>query len=499
MNAVLAGLVCGALVFVEQDIPGIRVGRTEPLSGERWRNFRQADVDSDGKTDLILPDCLAFQRGDAFRTEDRVPLPYLEESPACDLWGATLYFRGPSRIACVKWGEEDWKTVLDQSIAWPHEEISPHGTDPHPIRGTPSVHFERFLHDLDDDGVPEILVTSEQGIHVFAKTGANYAEAGVLDVLPPLKLVPDQTLSFWPPETRQTPSPELHLSCRFFIAGNRLVMMESDFLPGDDVRYHIQRYEIEHNEGASWTAQLMEEQQTPRMAACMRPCRLNDDKTIDFAGGDWQFKPGGLLHAPVYETLVSTDGGRTTEFVRSMSFRPSCSFVDFDGDGLLDMVTESTGLFAGGVRETATRFMSAHTIDHTIRVHLQDERGGFSGAPDIEGAFRINIGKVPARSGERFNRYLASELIDVTGDFDGDGVRDVVVHSDARCIRVFRGTREGFSSQPLIAAETQSHWRYAVDDVDGDGRSDLVFRWMDPASTNAYEQCRVFLTREKTE
>ncbi|MEA3364785.1 MAG: VCBS repeat-containing protein, partial [Candidatus Hydrogenedentes bacterium] len=274
---------------------------------------------------------------------------------------------------------------------------------------------------------------------------------------------------------------------------------ESDFLPGDDVRYHVRRYQIERKGEGGWTARLVEEQQTAPMSASMRPCRLNDDDTIDFAGGDFQFKPESLLHAPVYDTLASTDGGHTTQFVRSTSFRPSCSFVDFDGDGRLDMVTECSGLFAGGVRETVARFMSAHAIDHRLRVHLQDENGRFPGTPDIEGTFRISFGKVPARSGERFNRYVASELIDVTGDFDADGIHDAVVHRDEHCIRVFRGTRKGFSSKSLMAAQTQDHWRFAVDDVDGDGRSDLVFRWMDPASTDAYEQCRVFLTREKTQ
>lgn len=499
MNGILAGLVCGALVFVEQDIPGIRVGRVEPLSGERWRNFRQADIDGDGKTDLLLPDCVAFQRGDAFRTEDRAPLPYLEESPACDLWDTTLYFRLPARVACVKWSREGWETILDLPVPWPRQGVSSNGTGSQSNHAAPLVHFERFLHDLDEDGVPEIVVTSDQGVHVFVKNESGYVESGLLDVLPPPQLVPEQTPSFWPPDTRRTPSPELQLSCRFFIAKNRLVMLESDFLSNDTVHYHVRRYEILRKEDGSWTARLASEQQTPPMASSMRPCRLNEDDTIDFAGGNWQFEPGGVLHAPVYETLASTNGGHTTQFVRSMSFRPSCSFVDFNGDGRLDMVTESSGLFAGGVRETVTRLMSTHAFDHTVRIHLQNKNGAFPGSPDAEGTFRINIDKVPARSGDRFNRYSASELIDVTGDFDADGIRDAVVHGDARCIRVFRGTAKGFSSKPLIAAQIQGHWRFAADDVDGDGRSDLVFRWMDSASTDAYEQCRVFLTREKTQ
>ena len=55
MIPALAWLVCGALVFVEQDMPGVRVGRAEPLSGERWRNFRQADFDILARCLLLNP------------------------------------------------------------------------------------------------------------------------------------------------------------------------------------------------------------------------------------------------------------------------------------------------------------------------------------------------------------------------------------------------------------------------------------------------------------
>jgi hypothetical protein len=497
MNAVLTALVCGALVFVEQDIPGLRVGRAEPFSGERWRNFRQADIDRDGKIDLVLPDCIAFQRGDAFRMEDRQPLPEVEAVPSCDLWDATVYFRLPVRLACVQWTADGWATLLDQDIHWPDAEIARREALSETQDKELKVHFERFLEDIDGDGQPEILVASERGVHIFAKQGDAYAEAGVLDVLPPLKLIPGDPVPFWPPEARRIPTPELQLSCRFFIAGSRLAVLEADYLPENRARHRIRDYTLERNESGIWTARLTQVQETPLIKSDMRPCRLNQDEIIDFAGGEWALGTGGILHAPVYETHASTDAGETVQYVRSVSFRPACSFVDFNSDGRLDMLTETSGLFAGGVRETVTRFASAHSINHTLRVHLQKETGTFPGTPDLRSTFKVRIDRVPARSGERFSRYLASELIDVTGDFDGDGIRDAVVHGDARRINVFRGSLRGFSSRPLMAAETQPDWRFAVDDVDCDGRSDIVFRWMDPESADAYEHCRVFLTREK--
>ena len=498
MMAVLAGLVCGAFVFVEQDIPGLRVGRAEPYSGSRWRNFRQADMDGDGEIDLILPDSVAFQREGDFRPENRHALPYLDENPACDVWDATLYLRISSGLVCVRWTAEGWKTLEEHPLEWPEADPvwrQPAETASH---GAPAAHFERFLYDLDGSGRPEVIVAGEDGLHVFANPGDGYAPAGLLDILPPPKLVPGDPSPFWPPDTRRIPSLEMQLSCRLFITQNTATTIESDHLPDGHARHRIRRYLLEQDDSGRWGAALAEMQETPLMGADMRPCRLDDNGRIDFAGGRWHFAPGGLMQAPVFETRVSTDGGHTFQFVRSVSFRPSCSFTDFNGNGRLDMVTESSGLFAGGVRETVSRLTSARSVEHSVRIHLQDAEGGFPQKPDVSGTFRLDLDKAPMRGGDRFRRYQASELIDVTGDFDGDGIRDIVVHEDAHTLRVYRGTPNGFETRPMLTAKTEPHWRFAVADIDGDGRSDIVFRWMDPESTDGFEQTRVLLTREET-
>ena len=497
MIAVLAGLVCGALVFVEQDIPGLRVGRAEPFSGSRWRNFRQADMNGNGKTDLILPDSVAFQHREGFPPEHRHSLPDLGEMPACDIWNATLYFRISSGLVCVRWSDDGWEIKDEHPLEWP--DADPISSQPGeiPSHGEPAVYFERFLYDLNASGTPEIIVAGEDGLHVFADAGDGYAPAGLLDILPPLQLVASDASPFWPPGTRRIPSLEMQLSCRVFITQNKAVTIESDYLPDGHARHRIRHYLLEQDDDGRWTAALVELRETPVMDADLRACRLNDNGLIDFAGGRWHFAPGALLQAPVFETRVSTDGGHTFQSVRSVSFRPSCSFTDFNGNGRLDMVTESSGLFAGGVREMVSRLTSARTVEHSVRIHLQDSTGRFPQQPDITGAFRIDLEQAPVRGGERFRRYQASELFDITGDFDGDGIRDVVVQEDARTLRVYRGTSDGFDKRPLMTARMEPHWRFAVDDVDGDGRSDIVFRWMDPASTDGFEQSRVLLTRER--
>ncbi len=498
MISVLAWLVCGALVFVEQDLPGLRVGRAEPLSGERWRNFRQADFDGNGELDLLLPDGIAFQRNSAFRREDRHALPPANGLPACDLWNTTVYLRLPESLACFQWSSDGWLTLFEHPIRWPDREALVQGSDPAPPGDAAELRFERFLHDFNQDGRPEIVVAAEDGLHVFMTDGERYTPAGIFDVFPPLRLVPENPARVWPPDPQRIPVSEMHLSCHLFITQNRVTVLESDIISENRARYRMECFEIAADPGADLELKSLGRQKTPVVPATLRPCRLNPGETIDFAGGQWQFASGGLLHAPVYEMSVSTDFGQSIQSVRSISYRPSCSFVDFNGDGRLDLVAESAGLFEGGVRETVSRLMTARSLKHHIEIHLQDDNGVFPVTPSIRGSFHLSIDQAPARSGERFRRYQASELLDITGDFDGDGIRDAVIHASPREIQVYRGTAAGFGPRPILTAAVEPHWRFAVDDIDGDGRSDIIFRWVDAKGDDEIEQCRVFLTREET-
>jgi hypothetical protein len=173
------------------------------------------------------------------------------------------------------------------------------------------------------------------------------------------------------------------------------------------------------------------------------------------------------------------------------------SFVDVDGDGAADLVTETSALTEGGVRETVAKLLTHSAVGHRVEVRLQNaEAPRFHEAPGLTGEFRIALMAPAARGGLLFQRYRAGELVNVTGDFDGDGVRDVAVQDMPGRIAVYPARGERFAQEPWAVLETAPERRFSVADVDGDGRSDLVVRWLDPRGGDASERSRVYLTRE---
>ena len=224
---------------------------------------------------------------------------------------------------------------------------------------------------------------------------------------------------------------------------------------------------------------------------------MNEDGIVDFAGTTRDYaETSPFIHAPIVETSVTTDGGKTIQRVRTYSFRPRCSFVDFDGDGDLDMITESTGLFEGGVRECVSRLLTQRTVGHEIRVHLQNALGKFPETPDVQTRFTIHLDSVPIRFGNMFDRYWAGQLVDLTGDFDGDGYRDLVVRGRPRRLAVYLSAGYRIPKKPSVTLRVPEQAGFDVFDIDGDGRSDIVVQWSEESADGWESHNRVHFARE---
>ncbi len=488
MIALVLVAAFGAVTFVELDIPGLEVGRVNPWTGGVTTNFRHADLDSDGASDLVLPDSVWFQRDGSFRRENRVPIPHVEDSPRCDLWQGRLFLWFDGRLTVAEWHEEAWRTVLEQDLEWPGR--GPAG--PPPGANKPGAAFHRFLEDLDEDGVPELVAPSPEGIHLFASEDGRYAETVCLDLFPPLSFPGMSHQPLWPPEQRTVLLPARQMTCRFFVDKRHVVVISRDHLPTGLVRFRTGSHTLSDTRPFGLLAGQSEEHLTAPMPEFIEPCRLNNDGRIDYAGGSWHVSTSSVAPVPVFETHVSTDGGASCDIFRTRSFRPLCSFLDVNGDGRLDLIAESTGLFEGGARETLNRFLTDRRLDHEVRVHYQGVSGGFSKSADVRGRFTLTMEHVPARNGEMFRRYQAGKLVNLIGDFDGDGFRDAVVRDRSDRLVLFLLRDGEFTVRPAGDIEVQPECQFGVTDVDGDGRSDVAVRWTDPGQT------RVFLTREDT-
>ena len=495
MIAVLAFVLAAADIrFAQQEVPGVHVYAVNPLSGAAATNFRHADLDENGEQDLILPRSVYFNRDNGLDTQNPLVLPRAAEQPYCDLWGAEVYLLFADRLWILRWEEGDWETVLDQEVAWPRSDDPGASLFP---EEEPGVRFKRFLHDFEGDGVPEIVIASDDGLHVYRRAKSGYASAACLDVFPPLRLAEMPQSRLWPEAKRKITLPAREMACWLFLDTDALTVVNQEDLPGMRLRYRMRRYTLDPENGYAPVEDATRDTVTEPMPNYLRPCRLNEDDVIDYAGGDWEVSAATLLPVPIYETCATTDGAATFHTVRTISLRPKCSFVDYDGDGDLDMVTEATDLFQGGVRETVSRFVSCTRVRHGFAVHLQDARQRLSDAPDLQTRTAIVLDAPPFRNTELFRRYQSGELADITGDFNGDGYRDLVAQVRPEHLAVFVGSVKGFASKPAATIRTLKNRRFGIADVDGDGLSDIVICWYDYATEKVGEHCYVYFARER--
>lgn len=487
----------GATTFIDQDFATLRVTGIDPITGQAMLNFRSADLDGDGQNDLVLPDVVLFQRRGLFPPETAASLPRIEEGPSCDIHERTLYLRLPGRFEAYRWVDERWRMVLGQEIEWPGGGLE--AEEPPPRSTDAQYRFTRFLHDLDLDGNPEVVLPGPGGLHVFRITPTGLEAQGVLAVFPQPQPAYSPETRLWPPEARRVTFPPRQMACQTFLDGNTVTVLVRLELDSRLIRYQSTRYAVNSDNGFTLEATPLEVRETSPLPSYVQPCRLNEDDSIDFAGGDWRFSDTSLLPTPIYEIAASLDGGRTLHTVRTVSFRPRSSFIDFDGDGALDMITESTGLLGGGTRETVSRFLTEKRLSHEIRIHFQSTTGEFPRTPDIRKRFSILLEKLPYRNGPLFRRYQYGELVDLSGDFNADGYRDLVVQDRSDRLALYFNHHNRLPRNPDQILSIPKNGRFTVADIDGDGRSDIAIQLEGPEDLSEGPSWRVLFSRETDE
>ena len=108
----------------------------------------------------------------------------------------------------------------------------------------------------------------------------------------------------------------------------------------------------------------------------------------------------------------------------------------------------------------------------------------------------IRLEDPPYRNSPLFLRYQTGDLFTIAGDFDGDGNRDLLVQDRPDSLAIHRFREGRISPEPDIRIDSDADRKFAVADINGDGRSDIIQRWMENPDADQPERTVVFYSRE---
>lgn len=467
-------LALGQLSADAQALPEVRIGPVTPFTGLVETNFLHADLDGDGDLDLALPAGVRFQADGRFDADGLRPLPESSGMVEADLFGGKLYYKTATGIEIHAWSPEGWRRELAQPLPWPG------GDDFHAGRNTPGKPpvFRRFTSDLNEDGSPELIALDADGVHLYRRTGDAYGPAGTLAVFPTMVINRPGVQALWPADQRRVLLPEQQMSCRLVVEPMRLAVVSALEGAAGTARYRRDRIALEEQSDGHFAVRTTETELSGELAAHLRPCYLNGDDLLDYAGTHWEISETAASPVPIQEIWASVDGGKTFHVERAPAmqyFRAQTAFADMDGDGDQDLIVEGTTLHVQGLRETMNQFLTRANVPHTIRIVRQEQGAFVAAGPTFH--TEIILEAPPVSPGPMLARYQAGELVNLTGDFDGDGFHDLALRrrSDRIEVHLWREA-DGFQREPALSVTLSADADATVADIDADGRSDIVVR-----------------------
>jgi hypothetical protein len=225
---------------------------------------------------------------------------------------------------------------------------------------------------------------------------------------------------------------------------------------------------------------------------------INHDGRVDLIKNTWLSDPwfvSGMLSGKVLVRIHMADEhgqipAQPQQVFRKNDWIHSIPVVDVDGDGCLDLVL---GYSAFDSREGFRKAFTAKQLDFKLRFHFYRPGEGFPEKPDCDVDLRISLDHPSVELNYSRSRYFET-FVNLQGDFDGDGDRDLLVRDRADRISVypFVSRQAGFAKTARVSFRyTDPIDRLQVEDLNNDGRSDLIMK------LSKKEMFRVFISRTR--
>jgi len=233
-----------------------------------------------------------------------------------------------------------------------------------------------------------------------------------------------------------------------------------------------------------------------RQSTWMAWVDVNRDGKIDLIQSTWLrepwFLPGIRSGKVLIQVFLADSQGQRAEkpqhVLRKSDWMPALPLVDVDGDGFVDMVL---GYSPFSTRDGHRKNLSAGQLDHMLRFHFFRQGTGYLEEPDCQADLLLSM-NTNAVIFDVAHVQLLDTLINLSGDFDGDGRLDLLVRDNAAWVSVypFVSRETGFGTTPIARFKhTGPVETIVVKDLNGDRISDCVI--LDK------ESAKVFLSRKK--
>jgi hypothetical protein len=343
------------------------------------------------------------------------------------------------------------------------------------------VRRKEFIRDVDGDGLPDILVPERGGFGVYRNLGAGkFAERQPL-YAPPTAIV-----------NVGTPELSSHLMASYFFANPTVADFDAcgrpEVVMAQDQWLSVFRSSAEGKLSPAPVVVLEIPGQKAFSMDSEKPFELdftmplvlkdlNNDHRIDAA----------LTHVGTGTTRIFLNGPDPVEafkkparVVRAKGVTFLAFFVDLDGDKLEDMILPRMDKI--GIWSILKAVVTKSVPVEAQFFYARKTGDAYPEEPDFQRNFEIPISIHSKGDGLDVGTSL---IVSLDGDFDGDGLKDLVNRTENDKIAIYPGLpgRGGVSETPAVELDITNtdDFRFVlpmVEDLNGDGRADLVLRYV---------------------